>query len=195
MKTAIGVILGIFLGIVIVGVAVWLVFFNTRGNTPSPSTLASATAKPAVSVPSLTPSASFTPATTPAQAAKTPSSTSNPVSSSSPLANVNFSLNITGVSTSGLSATVNSQLTNTGTSDAHNVQAKVEVFSQGSKVNVTGDTSFSLGTIKAGEAVTKQAVFNFSLLDAPKLMQNGATFNLTLSSDEKTQTLTYDYHP
>jgi hypothetical protein len=192
MRTAVGVISGIFLGIVIVGVAVWLVFFNNQGsNLASPTAASSPLPKSsaAAAVPTPTPAAvaSPAPATLPV--------TSAPAVTSAPQANVNFSLNVASVTTSGLSATVNAQLTNTGTSDAHNVQAKVEVISQGSKVNVTGDTALNLGTIKAGETVTRQAVFNFSLFDAPKLMQNGATFNLIISSDEKTQTLTYDYHP
>jgi VCBS repeat-containing protein len=114
-----------------------------------------------------------------------------------PTANVNFKVVVTGVSGTDLSRTVTAQVTNTGSSDAHNAWAKIEVFSQSQRIQLSGQDylSVNIGTVKAGATVTEQATLSFSLLDSLKIQQNGAQFLLTLYSDEWTQTLTYDYKP
>ena len=102
-----------------------------------------------------------------------------------------------GVSGTGLSRTVSAQVTNTGTADANNVWIKSEVFSQQQKIQLSGQDALrvDIGAIKAGTTITSQANLSFSLLDGLRIQQNGARFVLTVNSDERTQTLNYDYTP
>ncbi len=111
--------------------------------------------------------------------------------------NVEFEFNITGVSGEGLSRTISAQLTNSGTDDAHNVWAKVEVFSQDSRIKLSGEDFLRVdfGTLKGGTAVTKEVNIKFGIMDGLKISQNGARFVLTVNSDENTQELYYDYQP
>ena len=117
--------------------------------------------------------------------------------SPSPNKNVNFDFAITDINGTGLSRTVTSQVTNTGSTDAHNAWAKVEVFSQGASIKLSNSDFLrvDLGIIKAGTAVTKQVTLQFSLLDGLKITQSGAQLVLTIYSDENTQTFNYDYKP
>jgi hypothetical protein len=110
---------------------------------------------------------------------------------------VQFSVGVTEISGSGLSRTVTALLGNTGTADAHNTWAKIEVFSSGNRIKVNGNdfARVDIGTLAAGSVVTKQVTLSFGLLDAPRLLQNGAQVVLTLTSDEATQTINYDYTP
>ena len=89
------------------------------------------------------------------------------------------------------------QLTNTGKDDTHNVWAKVEVFSQESRIKLSGEDFLrvDVGLLKNGAAVTKQVPIEFSLMDGLKISQNGARLVLTMNSDEKTQELYDDYQP
>jgi len=130
----------------------------------------------------------------------TPSPTVPPPSPSPtvPLtADVKFELVVTDVSGTGLSRTITAQITNTGSSDAHNVWAKIEVSSQEARVKLDGQDYIrvDLGTIKAKETVTRQVTLNISAFDGLKIAMNGAQFVLTIYSDEHTQTLSYDYKP
>jgi hypothetical protein len=197
MKTTLGVILGVILGaVIVIGVSVWLIFsVFSPGNQKSPSTVAAITPKPGVTstVPSAsTPSAIIPTITMPSPVANLPPAQSSAQS------NVNFDLKITNFAVSSMnSGTVDAQITNTGTGDAHNVWVKVEVISQGSIVKVGGQDYLrkDLGIVKAGQSLTSQVVINVSLADGMKIAQSGATFRLTVYSDEKTQTLNYDFHP
>jgi hypothetical protein len=112
-------------------------------------------------------------------------------------AKVTFDMMITGISGTGLSRTVTAQVINTGSSDAHNVWAKVEAFSQGQRVQISSQDYLrvDIGEIKAGATVKPQATLSFTLVDGLKIQQNGAQFQLTIYSDEKIQSLTYDYKP
>lgn len=154
---------------------------------PSPTPITGAT---------ITPPATRPPAGTPA-----PSPTAVPVTPPGippPLArNVRFDFALTNISGAGFTRTVTAQLANTGTADAHNTWAKVEVFSQGSRIQLNG-TDFlrvDVGTLKAKETVTKQADIQFSLFDGLKIAQVGGQFVLTITSDENTQAFNYDYKP
>ncbi len=126
-----------------------------------------------------------------------PVPTPEPSPSPSTPMDVKFGFTVTEISGSGLSRTISAQLSNTGTNDAHNVSAKVEVFSQDSRVKLGGKESLSvdIGTLKASATVTKQVTLEFSVFDGLKIQQNGAKFVLTVYSDEKTETLYYDYSP
>lgn len=190
MKTTLGIILGVILGVIIVaGVSIWMIFsVFSSGAQPAPS-----------SVTGLTPQTTAGISLPSSSSPSTGGLTSSPVSSGSPIqSNVNFNLNITNFQATGLtSGTVNAQITDTGTEDANNVWAKVEIICQGAVVNINGQPYLrvDLGTIKAGQSVSPQVTINVSLTDGIKISQNGATFRLTIYSDEKTQTLSYDYHP
>ena len=52
-----------------------------------------------------------------------------------------------------------------------------------------------IGTLSAGQNVVKQVTINFSLTDGLKITQQGVQFVLTIHSDERTETFTYDYQP
>ena len=96
-----------------------------------------------------------------------------------------------------LNGTVTAEITNAGSVDAHNVWVKVEVFSQGTRVLLNGKDFLrvDVGTLKTGETATQQGSSGIGPLDAVKIMQNGAHFDLAVNSDEGTQVFTYDYKP
>lgn len=111
---------------------------------------------------------------------------------------VNFTLQITSVNETGaLSRSITGEIGNAGNIDAHNVVCKVEIYSNGNPIEINGQDSISktLGTIGAGKTVTTTLDLAFNIWDGPTLLKNGATVNLQISSDEKTQLLTYDYQP
>lgn len=127
----------------------------------------------------------------------TPEPAPSPSQPSSTVSNVEFEFAVTEISGSGLSRTISAQLTNIGTDDAHNVWAKVEVFSQDSRIKLSGEDFLrvDIGMLKGGTAVTKEVNIEFGILDGVKISQNGARFVLTVNSDENTQELYYDYQP
>ena len=110
---------------------------------------------------------------------------------------VKFEFAVTDISGSGLSRTITAQVTNTGDIDAHNVWGKVEVSSQGSMIKLEGKEFLRIdaGTITSGDTVTIEVTLSFGLTDGLKISQNGATFMLTIYSDESTETFSYDYSP
>ncbi len=188
------VVIGVILAIIIL-VAIFTVGINflsslslsqlfKGGASPSPS--------PPPNIPPTPSPPKPPPATTPSGTTPVPSSTPT-----QPAANVNFEVVVTNVSGTGLSRTITAQITNTGTADAHNVWVKAEVFSQGQRIQVSGQDYLrvDIGTIKAGATATAQETLSFNLLDGLKIQQNGAQIVLTIYSDERTQTLTYDYKP
>ncbi len=150
---------------------------SSGGPLPGQSPAASAAVSPPAS-----PSPALSPQPTASAAA--PSQNASPASG-----NVNFELLNLSHTGSGLSYTVTADIANTGTSDAHNVWGKIEVFSGSSRIQVNGSDYLrvDIGTLKAGSTVTKQVPIEFSMADGLKMMQNGAEFVLTVTSDEKTQ--------
>lgn len=188
MKFTVGIIIGVIAGFLIITVlVVFLVLSNFRSVSSTATPIASATAIPVPGTTSTIPSSLIPTSANPAATAPPASST----------ANVNFSLNIIGISGSGLTRTVSGEIWNTGTSDAHNAWVKIEVSTGGKKIQINGQDFIrkDLGTIKARTSITDQINLTFSLMDAPTLLSNGATVTMTIYSDEKTQSMTYDYKP
>lgn len=141
--------------------------------------------------PSITPTAS-----TPLPTINLPILTATPTpTSSTPATGVNFNIAITSVSGSGLSRTITAQVSNTGNADAHNVWIKVELFSGQQRISINGKDYLrvDVGTLAANTTVTKEAALSVSIFDGLRIMQNGGTFQLTIYSDERTQTLSYNY--
>ncbi len=208
-------LIGTALGIVILAAGVvalgyYLGLFGGGGATPSPSPSPGIPASPSAPSPTITPPVPSPSPSSPPSISASPSSPSPttaptiapPVPSPPPSPTVtptvvNFEMVVTGVSGSGLSRTVTAQVTNTGSSDAHAAWAKVEVFSQGQRIQLSGQDYLrvDIGTVKAGATATAQVTLSFSVFDGLKIQQNGAQFLLTIYSDERTQTLTYDYKP
>ena len=110
---------------------------------------------------------------------------------------VKFELVITDISGSGLTRTITAQLPKTGSADAPNAWTKIEVFSGRSLIKLGGADFLrdDIGVVKAGETVTRQVTLSFSAFDGLKISRNGARFMLTISSDEHTETFSYEYQP
>ena len=197
MKTGIGVILGIIAGIaILVGGGIWA--SNFIGSTFSQKPVLVPAPTPAgTPVPNPPPAPSSTPSPSPTLPSPSPSPTL-PVPVPSPTLKAGiWEFSIAGVSGSGLTQTIAAQITNTGTTDANNTQAKIEVFSQQQRIKLSGQDYLTenLGTVKAKTTVTRQVTVSLSLTDGLKILQNGARFVLTITSDKGTDTLNYDYKP
>jgi hypothetical protein len=185
MKTTLGIVIGVIIGVIILVATLFLLFVllilpATRqfSGEQTPTTV------PLYSSPS-TPAAST-------------SSTVLPGETSLPAVNdVSFILNVTGVSGTDLSRTVSAEITNQGSIDAQNTRVKIEVFSNGSRVEINREEFLTknLGTLGAGVPVTSEVSLSFSPIDGAKILLKGATFNLTIYSDQKTQNFSYDYNP
>jgi hypothetical protein len=113
------------------------------------------------------------------------------------MAKVTFEISITDISGSGLSRAVTAQVKNTGSADAHNAWIKVDVSSLGQRISLSGQDSLKLniGTVKARSSITAKASLSLYLGDGLRVRQNGAQLLLTVTSDEHTQTLPYNYKP
>jgi hypothetical protein len=184
MNKILGIVLGVIIGIValvliiIVVIILWIlpaINQNSSSQTTTPA---------------------FT--TTPTTLSTTIAKTTTANQTTAPAANdVSFSINITEISGTGLSRTITSQIRNDGSIDAQNCQARIEVFSGGNRIKISGQDFLihPLGTLKAKVITTTRVTLSFSVFDAPLILANGATFNLTISSDQKTQTFSYDYTP
>ena len=110
---------------------------------------------------------------------------------------MNFDIQITNVSGSGLSRAITAHVTNKGSADVHNAWTKAEVFSRGQRITISGQefVRHDIGTINGQTTVIAQATLEFGLFDGLTIMQNGAQVLLSVCSDEWTETLTYDYKP
>ncbi|MFC1906705.1 hypothetical protein ACFLW8_01280 [Chloroflexota bacterium] len=182
-------VLGV-IAIIVVGYFIYNHFI--AGEEPTPvAPIPTPAPKPA---PTPTPSPSPAPTSAPQPSPEPAPSPSQPTPTGS---TVEFEFAVAGISGDGLSRTISAQLTNTGTGDAHNVWAKVEVFSQDSRIKVSGEDFLrvDIGILKSETSVTKQVSMEFGIMDGLKIAQNGARFVLTMTSDENTQELYYDYQP
>ena len=196
MKMGLGVIVGILLGVLILAAGgILLVKYTTNEIS-----LASNQPNRSASSPLFNSPISTTPLPSAAASSEAKTAVNPPIPvtpSPGSIDKVNFNVQITNFTGNGLTRTVSVDITNTGSQDAHNVVGKVEVLSGGKQITITpnGQTSVSqpLGTIKAGQTVSTQENLTFSIFDSPALAQNGATVNLIITSDEKTQTITYKY--
>jgi hypothetical protein len=197
MKTGIGIVLGVVIGIVIITVAAVVLIFNLFGAANRTASTQTPLGTP-VQNPATSPAVS--PAAPPVPSVLSPSTAPVPSNSNATAASpaVDFNVNIGAVENTGLtSRKITGQITNTGTVDAHNVTAKVQVFCQGSLVKINNQDFITqpFGTIKAGDTVSQGISVSFSILDAGRLTQNGATVNLTITSDETTRTFSYNIQP
>jgi hypothetical protein len=193
MRTAIGIILGVVAGfIVLMAVIAILAFVYV---VPAVNQISNQfTATPVTSYQTSVPPSTTT------TSKPIPNSTQSPVQTSSTTAednNINFTLEILSVSGANLSRTVTAMVINAGRIDAENCRAKIEVFSSNNRIKINGQAYLEqdLGTLKPGEPSISEVTLSFSALDAPKLLKNGVTINITLYSDQKTQTFSYDYQP
>ncbi|MFC1909671.1 hypothetical protein ACFLXC_00015 [Chloroflexota bacterium] len=124
-----------------------------------------------------------------------------PIPTSKPVADINetvkFDFIVTDISGSGLSRTINTQIANTGTMDAHNVSARVEALSGDSQLKISGGDylEIDIGELKKGETLTKQLTVSVSMSDGLKIVNNGLRLVIILDSDEYTETFYYDYNP
>lgn len=186
-----GIFIGVVIGFIMVAASAAVVFATLI----LPSTRGSQNVTPTIIIVQPTPLPSLT---SPVPAAKPATSTAQTVTPVSGNSGVTFSAAITGISGTDLtSRAINAQLTNTGTADAHNVSARVDVISQGSQIRLNGQNYLtqSFGTLKTGSTVAIQETISVSITEGLKILQNGAVVILTISSDEKTQTVSYNYQP
>jgi cytoskeletal protein RodZ len=217
MKFTIGILVGIIVGaMVIIGVLSYMLvsgFFSSDQpaaavNSPVPSTASIRPSTTAASLPSSSRTNTPAVASPSTSSSSTPSLTGKPSPSSTPATDasgVTFEMFISNYDYSAArpnTGTVYASITNKGSTDAHNTQVKMELSCGGSIVKVSYDdlknqASYrkNLGTIKAGDTVTDQATITVGLLDGVKIAANGATIVLTITSDEKTDTLNYEILP
>ena len=208
MKIFLGIIIGVILGLLVLGIGLFFEITSLAHslndhstNTQPTSSLLTTSPTPIypTTLPYDLPSKPVTSPTLP----PVPAPVSSPAGLPSPAINppqnsVIFDLNFPYFNISGpTSATINVQIANTGSSDAHNVFGKVEIYYQGSVIKIGGQDYLrtDVGTIKAGTNVTTQVILKVSLPDGLKVLANGATLKLTIFSDEKTQTYSYDFKP
>jgi hypothetical protein len=180
-----GIIIAVITGAVILaaGVGALLTLGFRSSSIPSTATIS-------IPVPSITtafPAISVTPMI----------SSSGTATSATTITDVSFGLEIISVTGADLSRTITAQLTNTGTTDAHNVLARADVTSQGSTIKINGQDFISqgFGTLNAGATINIVYTLSVSVFDGLKIIRNGALVTLTVSSDEKTQTVSYNYQP
>jgi hypothetical protein len=198
------IIIVVIAAVVVIGVGYLLGWFSppsagkTTVSSPTPiatqpaqTTTAPTTAAPATTTVSPAPG---TPQPSPT-ATTTTTAPAATTTTAAPYVKLDFAINsITG---SGMTRTVNAQVSNLGNEDAHNVYGVVQVTQSGSVVKINGQTSLTvqLGTLPAGTMTTVQQSISFSLLDGLKIQSSGATFAITLHSDEATATFTQFYQP
>ena len=110
---------------------------------------------------------------------------------------INFEIKIISVSGAGLSRDVTAHITNKGPADVHNAWVKVEVFALGQRIHVSGQDYLKqdIGTLKRQTTVVVEATMEFILFDGLTIIQNGAQVFLSIYSDERTETITYNYKP
>lgn len=180
-----GIIIGVLIGIVILGATVTSVLILAV--LPVTRTLSSEGG---------TGQATYTTIPSTIPSSRLPAGTT-----ASSSADVRFSPEITDISGENLSRTITAKLTNSGTSDAHNVRARVEVFSLANRIKIKTDgiereyLEKKLGTIKAGTTVTVRETVSISVFDSWKISRDGAVVSLTIYSDEATRTTSYEYKP
>jgi hypothetical protein len=202
----IGVVLALLLVVFSqVGAALGSISFTVQPPLTAPSTVASITpGANTSSQPPLTTEPGLTTIITSAAPLTTLPATGSTVPvtltySSGPSSGVTFKIEITSVAFSGLNVNVGVRLTNSGSVDANNVQAKVELFSGSVRVKINGQDFIqeNLGTLSAGQSLDQQENLSISATDAVALLMGGGnvTIKLTISSDEGTQQISQNYHP
>jgi hypothetical protein len=212
MKIKIALIVGIILcGLILLSIGVFFLINNVLNifqNAPAPTLdlTASPTSTSALPSTPLSATPTWTAASTlPAPSLTAASPASPPVSapypsvalSPTPVQSSAVSFEILSVEGSGFSRTVTGKLTNTGSADLHNSKLKIEMYSNGKLIKNDSQSYVekSFNTLKAGLAIVDVVSIKIGLIDGLSVQKNGVTFLLTFTSDEKTQTFTYDYQP
>jgi hypothetical protein len=126
-----------------------------------------------------------------------PTGTMVPSSTTSQAEYVKFEYEVTNVTGTGFTRTVSAKLKNSGTMDAHNVWVRVSASSGSSVIKMSGQNYLrvDIGTLKAASSVIKQVELSLSLVDALKVSQQGVRMEMTIVSDEYSETVYYDYLP
>jgi hypothetical protein len=98
---------------------------------------------------------------------------------------------------SGFSRTVTAALTNNGSATATNVAAEVEVYAGDHRVQIDGEDRLHIdvGTVEAGQHVTRDVPLRFSFTDGLRLQASGATFVITIDSDQGPAVFSAEYNP
>jgi hypothetical protein len=205
LKLRIGLIIGIVLcALIIASIGVFYFIndvLNLFQNTELPTTQLSATpvitATPLPTTPSQTVASNLPSPTKTMTPSTSPSLSPTAVNSTTPSPSSDISFNILSVEGSGFSRTVTGELTNTGSIDLHNSKLKIEMFSNGKLIKNDSKpyVEKNYDTLKAGAVITDVLAIKLSLVDGVTVQQNGVTFTLIFSSDEKTQTFKYDFQP
>jgi hypothetical protein len=220
MKITLGVIIAIVAGLLIFA-AMGLFFFMTNIFTFFHNTsFTTSTTSPVATAPASTPSPATTisvtlaPSSTPVSSATSPVSplaTSQPAStltpaitfvpppppvttpSPSPVQSEDIFFEIINIAGSGFNRTATGQLTNAGFTDLHNAKLKVEIYSGGKLIKNNGQpfVEKSFGIISAGTSVNGTVEIKLSLTDGLFVQENGVSFVLTFTSDEKTRVFNY----
>jgi hypothetical protein len=179
MKNNNRLMISLILGLTVVIIVSAFIFINNfvhivqnsaaASPTPASSSSTIASTVPPVSISPLTPKAS-TPLPNPFPAA-------TPTSAPIPVQTINIGLDIVSVEGSGFS--------------------RIVIFSNGKPIKNDSQTYVekAFNTIKAGTSVTDVVAIKLGLIDGINVQNNGANFLLTFTSDEKTQTFTYQYVP
>ncbi|MBI2908962.1 MAG: hypothetical protein HYX92_15070 [Chloroflexi bacterium] len=110
---------------------------------------------------------------------------------------VEFDVSITEVSGAGLTRTLSARIANVGRADAHRVWLKLEATSGGAAIKLGGQDYLreDIGALKAASSIQRRVTLSVSPLDGLKVAGNGLRFVLTVYSDERTQTFSYEYRP
>ena len=193
-----GIIIGVLIGVVILGVVVIaLTVLMILPATRSVSSAGNILPVPSITFETAAPApVTSSPAVTPLRTSSAPHTISTSPAGK-PAAAVNFSPRIVSIDGDDLTRTIKAQLANTGTADAHNVRARVEVYSQRTRIKINGRDYLeeSLGTIRAGAVVDIEKTVTVSVMDSLKVLRDGASVRITVFSDEKNQSISYDYGP
>ncbi len=201
MKIGVGITIGVMLGLVVLGVGLFFAVTHVA-NSFSDESQENGTAAVPTGTATPPPTSNFAVTQPPAAATTTPRSTGFPVATitrTQPSApSVTLGLNIPSFSISGAtSATVDAQIVNSGSGDAHNAYAVVQVYCQGTLVKIANQDSYrkDIGTIAAGATIDTQAILSVNLIDGMKILSNGAIIQLTVVSTEVTKSYSYNFKP
>ncbi len=165
--------------------------FPARTVSPTlPATLTFTTATTAAPTSGLPPSGLPVLTSAPTAAGATPTASAE---------GVNFEASFSDLTGSMFDYTAKARLTNTGTADAHNVQARVELlFGQDQHLRMNGQDYLleDIGTLAAGQSFERQEKIALDSGDAISAWLSGGkvTVRITVTSTERTQVITYDYH-
>jgi hypothetical protein len=199
MKNNNRLMISLILGLTVVIIVSSFIFINNFVHVIQNSAAASpAPANPSSTVAPTVPPVSISPIPTgTATPVPSPLPAATPIGTPNPAQTINIALEILSVEGSGFSRTVTGQLTNSGTVDLHNCRLKIEIISNGKQIKNDSQpyVEKSFNTIKAGTSVTDVVAIKLGLIDGINVQNNGAIFLLTFTSDENTQTFTYQYTP